>query len=174
DWLPLPDKFVWPEPTKVVPKFESKYETAQQLSEQLKKAIRGHWPENKLPEKLEIARVDLNNDGSPEVFVGIPAYSGSGGTYYSILTESGQDFREIGSLLGFNVRFHSSADGWPAIEGRSNAGGGHHTRYLLEFRDGRYSFSRIENHDLVKKKVTISKTGNAQQDAAPKSDPRGG
>ena len=166
DWLPLTDKFVWPKPGEADPKFESAWHQFDELSQRIKNAVTACWPEDDLPKKIEIAQVDLNGDGSFEVFVGIPAYSGTGGTGYAILTQSDKGFREVGSLLGFGISILPAVDGWHSIEGRSNAGGGHHTRYLLAFNDGKYSFARIENHDLIKKEVTIRKPNKAQQDGA--------
>ncbi len=166
DWLPLPDKFAWPTPGDAEPTFKSSWQKLDELPRRLKDAVTACWPEDELPKKVEIAQVDLNRDGSLEVFVGIPAYSGTGGTGYSILTETKKGFREIGSLLGFGIQFLPAVNGWHLIEGRSKAGGGHHTRYLLAFNDGEYSFSRIENHDLVKQVVTIREPNKAQQDGA--------
>ena len=163
DRLPLPDKFVWPKTGETDPEFKSTWHRFDQLPQRIKNAVTACWPEDDLPKKIEIAQIDLNGDGSFEVFVGIPAYSGTGGTGYSILTESDKGFREIGSLLGFGIRFLPAVDGWHPIEGRSSGGGGHHTRYLLSFNKGKYSFSRIENHDLIKKEVTIRKPNKAQQ-----------
>ena len=92
-----------------------------------------------------------------EIFFGIPAFSGTGGTFYEILTPEGNSFRGIGGIQGWGFLFHKKKNGWYRIEGMSRGGGGNYTRYLLTFNGKEYETVRIERHDLNRGKVEIEK-----------------
>lgn len=172
DWLPLPDKYVWPEEQDDAPEFKSAWTEFTALPPRIQSAVKTCWPDTNFPIKVETAEADLNNDGISEIFVGIPAYSGSGGTGYSILKQDGENFKDIGGLLGFGIKFLPAQNKWLQIEGRSNAGGGHHTRYLLRFERNEYRKVRIENHDLINKKVTVRIPDQIQEDLKSKPEKR--
>lgn len=168
DWLPLTDGFVWPASPKNAPVFKSELIAFKSLTKRSKKAVRASWPDDDMPERVEISEVDLNGDKKSEFFIGVPAYSGSGGTGWVLVTETVEGFRGIGSLLGFGIQFLPKINGWYQIEGRSKGGGGHHTRYLLSFDGTEYFISRIENHDLIDGEIKIRKPNKAEpQVAAP-------
>jgi hypothetical protein len=46
---------------------------------------------------------------------------------------------------------------WLRIECSSRAGGGHFTRYLLQYSSGEYQTVRNEDHDMIHETVTIRK-----------------
>ena len=166
DWLPIPDGYVWPKVAEKSPDFKPAWKKFSELSEIQRAAINANWPDEKAPERVEIANVDLNGDGKSEMFVGIPDYSGTGGTFYEILsTKDGKTYHSIGGIQGWGFQFLVTKSGWLQIEGMSRGGGGYYTRYLMTFTKNAYEISRNEGHDYNHHKVTIRKT-TAQQDGA--------
>ena len=165
DWLPIPDDFVWPKAAEKPPDFNPIRKKFSELAENQRTAINTNWPDEKPPETVEIATIDLNGDGNLEIFVGVPDYSGTGGTFYEILsTKDGKSFRSIGGIQGWGFQFLVAKSGWLQIEGMSRGGGGNYTRYLVTFNKDAYEISRNEGHDYNNHKVTIRKK-EAQQDA---------
>ena len=156
DWLPVPDGYVWPPPTENAPRFSPSRKKLNELSVSYRKAMENHWPDDKLPEKVEMAEVDLDQDGTPELFIGIPAYSGTGGTCFKILTsQAGKEYKSIGSVLGWGFQFRKKKNGWFQIEGMSRAGPGNFTRYLMAFGSDGYETMRNEGHNHITGKVTV-------------------
>ena len=96
-----------------------------------------------LPESLEVCRLDLNRDGSPEYFVA-STQSYSGGTARVIYQQHKNGYRDIAYIQG---GFHLVArhNSYYQIECWGRAGGGQFTRTLERFERGRYRISRIED-----------------------------
>jgi len=156
DWLPIPDEFVWPKVVDDTPKFIPTVKSFTQLSKLQRKTIKGFWPESSAPKEVNIFEVDLNADQKAELFVAIPSYSGTGGTFYEIFspTVSGT-YESIGEVQGWGFQFLELASGWLKIEGMSRGGGGNYTRYLMKFLGNTYTIIRNEDHDFNTGKVTI-------------------
>ena len=91
-----------------------------------------------------VCRIDLNDDGVPEIFVD-NGNGGTGGPGYSILQKAGNSYREIGALQG-GLSLLQSVHGYYQIQAWSRAGGGQFTRTLHRFRSGRYHLVRIEDY----------------------------
>jgi hypothetical protein len=180
DWLPIPDGYVWPAAADKPPDFTPKSKKLDELEAVQRKAIEDNWPDEKNPERVEIAEVDLNGDGRPEIFVGVPIYSGTGGTFYEILsTKDGKTYASIGGIQGWGFNFLAPKNGWFQIEGMSRGGGGNYTRYLMTFGGDGYEITRNEGHDFNAGKVTIRKTkaeqaGTGQPATRPESASEGG
>ena len=159
DWLPIPDGYVWPKSAEKAPEFSPAWKKLSDLNENQRNAVKRNWPDEKSPERVEVAALDLNGDGKPEIFVGVPDYSGTGGTFYEILsTKDGVSYRSVGGIQGWGIQFLVPMDGWFQIEGMSRGGGGNYTRYLMTFGTDGYEISRNEGHDYNNRKVTIRKT----------------
>ncbi len=155
NWLPVPDGYVWPKEVGKPPEFRPVMKAFAELPEGLREKIREYWPEDADPEKVLLAELDLNADGRPELFVVIPAYSGSGGVHYEIFSRlNGKGYRGIGCVQG-RFRFLARKNGWLQIEGMSRGGGGYYTRYLMTFSGKGYVTSRCEGHDFGSGRVTI-------------------
>lgn len=156
-WLKAPDGFVWPDAA------EAKLEDDKQLGfSELPKEIRdyltGRYSPRTAPTHVYVRRVDLNGDGDLEWFIDRPEQGGTGGGAYDILIISKKNARCIGDLLGgFHLAKASKQGGWLRIECSSRAGGGHFTRYLIEYIGGHYQTVRNEDHDLIHNKVTVRK-----------------
>ncbi|MDL5048678.1 hypothetical protein QQ054_21940 [Oscillatoria amoena NRMC-F 0135] len=157
NWLPIPDNFVWPVPLRDAPDFEPSVKAIKDLPKELQNGIEGYWPEDSPPKSVELFECDLNGDGKKEVFIAIPAYSGTGGTFYEILTPEGESYRGIGAIQGWGFLFHKVKNGWYQIEGMSRGGGGNYTRYLLSFDGKEYQIIRNEGHDFNRGEVEIRK-----------------
>lgn len=155
DWVDLPDGYTWEDPPVNQPKFTTSTITTNLLSASFIEAILAQWPDDKLPERLEISEVELNGDDHREIFIGIPHYSGTGGTAFMILSPTDEGFRYVGSVFGFGFEFLTPLNGWMQIKGYSRGGGGHHTRYLSQFGDSGYEDVRIENHNMIDRTVRI-------------------
>ena len=173
DWLPIPDGYVWPKPAKKVQDFHPEQKKFSDLDESLRTAIKDNWPDEKMPEQVYIARMDLNGDGRPEIFVEVPVLGGSGGAFYEILsTKDGKSYDSVGGFQG-GVQFLIPKDGWLQIQGSSRGGGGHVTRYLMTFTKKCYEITRNEDHDYNARKVTIRETEAEQVvDGKPPSAPQ--
>jgi hypothetical protein len=179
DWVDLPDGYTWEEPPVNQPQFTPSTITTNLLSTPLTEAILEQWPDDKLPARLEISEVDLNGDDRREIFVGIPEYSGTGGTAFMILSPTDKGLRYVGSVFGFGFEFLAPMNGWMKIKGYSRGGGGHHTRYLYQFGDSGYEDVRIENHNMIERTVRIrdpraEKAGTGQPATRPESKSEGG
>jgi len=157
DWLPIPDSYIWPVPLKDAPDFKPSTKAFKDLPRELKLGIEGYWPEDSPPESVEVFECDLNSDGKKEIFIAIPANSGTGGTFYEILTPEGGSYRGVGGVQGWGFLFHKSKNGWYQIEGMSRGGGGNYTRYLLAFDGKEYQTVRNEGHDFNRGEVEIRK-----------------
>ncbi|QQL44091.1 hypothetical protein [Sulfuriroseicoccus oceanibius] len=175
DWLPIPDGYVWPSSVDNPPEFETVVRKFAELPKVLRESIRRYWPEDEDPVQVGIAEIDLNGDGKPELFVEVPAYSGTGGSFYEMLSMiDGKTYKGIGGIQGWGFQFVTRKNGWLQIEGMSRGGGGNYTRYLMTFADQGYEISRNEGHDFNSSKVTIRETkaeqsGAAQPATAPES-----
>ncbi|NCF93382.1 MAG: hypothetical protein GWQ05_20865 [Verrucomicrobiaceae bacterium] len=156
DWLPVPDGYVWPLPAENAPDFNRSRKKLDELSEDYQNAIKAHWPDEELPEQVEIAEADLNEDRVPELFLAIPAYSGTGGTYFEILTSAeGVAYKSVGHVGGWGVQFLKQKNGWFQIESMSRAGSGDITRCLETFGSEAYETTRNESHNYHTGKVTV-------------------
>ncbi len=163
EWPDAGDGFKWPAPAKDAPTFAPVLKKMAGLPERDKKAVLDAFPildnppHDKAPELVEIAYLDLNGDGRPELFLKIPFYGGTGGRYYAILSP-GEDgnYREIGSFQG-GIKFLEKDDGWYRIENLSRGGGGHYSRVLNIFskKDGVYEVRRNEDHEVYSKTVRV-------------------
>ena len=110
------------------------------------------------PATVYVRRADLNGDKVPEWFVDRPELGGTGGGVYDVLDVSGKAARSIGSLLGgFRLCVAAPKEKWLRIECSSRSGGGHFTRYLLQYIAGEFQTVRNEDHDTIHQKVTIRK-----------------
>jgi hypothetical protein len=159
DWLPIPDDYVWPTAVDKEPDFNPKSKKLDELEITQRKAIEDNWPDGETPERVEITEVDLNGDGRSEVFVCIPIYSGTGGTFYEILSmKDGKTYVSIGGIQGWGFKFLVRKNGWFQVEGMSRGGGGNYTRYLMTFVGEGYEITRNEGHDFNTGKVTIRET----------------
>lgn len=158
-WLPIPDGYVWPLLAEGAPEFKPSWKRVDELDAAQRKAVEVYRTREKPPEQVEIAEVDLNADGRPELFVRIPAFGGTGGTFYEILSaKDGRTYTSVGGLQGWGIRFRIPKNGWLQIEGMSRGGGGNYTRYLMAYADEGYAIVRNEGHDFNADKVTIRKT----------------
>ena len=169
NWVALPDAFVWEAPAANQPKFATSVVSTRLLSKTLQGAILAQWPDDKLPQRLTISEVDLNDDKRHEVFVGVPDYSGTGGTAFMILRPTDEGFKSVGMIFGFGFEFLSPVNGWSQIKAYSSGGGANHTRILSQFMGSEYEDVRIENHDVVTRTVRIrnpqAEQGGARQPA---------
>ena len=166
DWLPIPDGYVWPKLAKKAPDFRPEQKNFSELDESQRSAIKDIWPDEEVPEQVYIAKMDLNGDGRPEIFVEVPGLGGSGGAFFEILsTKNGKSYKSVGGFQG-GVRFLIPKNGWLQIQGSSRGGGGHFTRYLMTFIKDKYEVTRNEDHDTNTRKVTIRKT-EAEQAVSP-------
>ena len=160
DWLPIPDGYVWPKAAKEAPTFETETHLLTELSEDKRDAVRKFWPLEEMPERVELAEIDLNCDGRNELLVVIPALGGTGGRFYAIITPVNEKtYRFVGDIQGWGFQFLETKSGWFQIEGMSRGGGGHYTRYLLTYSDKHkeYRTSRNEGHDFNFGKVEVRK-----------------
>jgi hypothetical protein len=160
DWLPPPDGYKWPkhsdeqltdEHTVSINSFPKKYQ----------EAVAAHFSD-KPPTEVIVRKADLNGDRKNELFIYIPEASGTGGTVYAILSPAKDDLIDIGAVQG-GILLCEPVNGWLQIEGSSKAGGGHFTRYLLQYKDNEYQTVRNEDHNLISGVATVRKT---EQDAA--------
>lgn len=157
DWLPIPDRYVWPKPAEKAPEFLPEEKKLSGLEESKRAAIKDNWPDENIPEHVYIAEIDLNADGRPEMFVEVPILGGSGGAFFEILsTKDGKSYDCVGGFQG-GARFLIPKNGWLQIQGSSRGGGGHFTRYLMTFIKDKYEVTRSEDHDTNGRKVTIRK-----------------
>jgi hypothetical protein len=156
-WLPIPDGYVWPLEVKGAKAFKPEQRAVAVLPVPAKGMFEGEPAST----EVQVFEVDLNADGKEELFVEIPILHGTAGTFYEILspTKSG-DYRSVGSLQGWGIRFRAAKNGWLQIEAASRAGGGQYTRYLLTFQDRVYLESRNEDHNFNRHKVTVRHVGN--------------
>ena len=159
EWMNAPDGFVWP--AHIAEKLE---EDVPVPFAKLPEAIRVHLNDQYSPEKppleIHVRRADLNGDKVPEWLVERPEWGGSGGAAFEILVLAGKAVKSVGSLQG-GVHLSVAAPGekWLRLEGSSRAGGGHFTRYLLQYRKGRYVTVRNEDHNVLAGKVSVRKIG---------------
>jgi hypothetical protein len=159
DWLPTPDGYTWPVAADKAPDFKTTWTKFEELEATKRAAIKANWPDETTPKRVEVAEVDLNGDGRPEVFVGVPIYSGTGGTFYEILsTKDGKNYTSVGNIQGSGLQFLLRKNGWFQIEGTSRGGGGNHTRFLMSFVGESYEITRNENHDFNAGKATVRET----------------
>lgn len=173
DWLPIPDGYVWAKVVSDPPEFKAKIKEFARLPSAQREGIMRYWPEDSAPRQVRIAEIDLNADEKPELFVAVPAYGGTGGTFYEILSlTDGKTYQGIGGIQGWGFQFLVRKNGWLQIEGMSRGGGGNYTRYLMTFAGTGYEITRNEGHDFNARKVTVRKT-KAEQDGAdrPATDP---
>ena len=167
DWLPIPDGYVWPQVAEKAPEFNPVWKKFSELDESQRNAIQANcWPGEKVPERIEFADVDLNGDGKPEIFVGVPSFSAKGPpglTAYDILsTKDGMAYRSVGAILGRGgqgVQFLVRKNGWLQIESmRPRSEPGMYSRFLMTFGTEDFQISRHEQHDYNSRKVTIRKS----------------
>lgn len=159
DWLKAPDGFVWPVHVAGQP-----VDDVQVSFDELPEGIRGflndQYAPGKPPLKIYVRCADLNGDKVLEWFVDRPELGGSGGGVYDIVVLNGKTARSIGSLLGgLQLCVAAPGERWFRVECSSRAGGGHFTRYLLQYRKGRYVTVRNEDHNVLAGKVLVRKIG---------------
>lgn len=164
NWLEPPDRFAWPSTPIKAPRFEPKWVAVKDLDMKLQTGIKKYWPgrfvpgqkelDPSLPESIELAKVDLNDDGKMEVFFGVPVYGGSGGHHYQILVEEEKGYRGIGGVQG-SVHVRDRKDKWCRLEVWGRGGGGVYTRVLKTYRAGEYRVDRYEIQNFDKKTVEM-------------------
>lgn len=168
DWLPTPDGYTWPASAEKAPDFKTTWKKFEELEATKRAAIEANWPDEKTPKEVELAEVDLNNDGRLEIFVGVPIYSGTGGTFYEILsTKDGKSYTSVGNIQGSGIQFLARKNGWFQIEGMSRGGGGNFTRCLMSFIGEGYEITRNEGHDFNAGKVTVRDTKEEKSGSVP-------
>jgi len=156
-WMKPPDGYAWPGDAATQPEKDTEMPLSEVPAVVQAYLVDQHSPQ-KPPATVYIRRVDLNGDGVFEWFVDRPEQGGTGGGVYDILDVSGKAARSIGSLQGgFHLCVAAPKEKWLRIECSSRAGGGHFTRYLLQFIGGEYQTVRNEDHDMIHQKVTIRK-----------------
>ncbi len=155
DWLPTPDGYVWPISPPDAPRFKIVDTAFSDLDKKLQTGIAQQWPEGESLESIRLFRCDLNGDDLPEVFIAMRTWSGTGGTFFMILTPGNGSYRSIGTIQGFGFQFHAAKNGWLQIEYVSRGGGGNYTRFLLANDEGKYQGIRTEHHDLNRGTVNI-------------------
>jgi hypothetical protein len=156
-WMKPPDGYAWPDDADTQPEKE----TELQLSD-VPAVVRAYLVDQHLPQKppatVHVRRADLNGDGVAEWFIDRPELGGTGGGVYDILDVSGRAARLLGSFLGgFHLCKAAPKERWLRIECSSRGGGGHFTRYLLEYRRGEYQAVRNEDHDMIHETVIVRK-----------------
>lgn len=81
---------------------------------------------------------------------------GTGGGIYEILQIRANEAHLIGAVQGgFHLCVPAQGEKWLRIEASSKAGGGHFTRYLLQYRKHEYAEVRNEEHDYIAQKATV-------------------
>ncbi len=157
DWFPAPDGFVWPAAAANQPTKDEQVRVAD-MPDALRNYLAEQWKPQPLPESIYARRADLNGDGVMEWFIDIPILGGSGGGFYDIITQTKNDVRSLGGVHGgFELCVPAKGEKWLRIEGSSRAGGGHMTRYLMQFRKTEYTEVRNEDHDYNAGKATVRK-----------------
>ena len=156
-WMKPPDGYAWPVDAALQPEKD----TEMPLFE-VPALVRAYLVDQYLPQKppatVYVRRADLNGDRVPEWFVDRPELGGTGGGVYDILDVSGKTAKSIGSLLGgFHLCVAAPKEQWLRIECSSRSGGGHFTRYLLQYFGGEFQTVRNEDHDIIHQKVVIRK-----------------
>lgn len=162
EWPDAGDGFKWPPPAKDAPAFFPVEKKLADLPERERKAVLDAIPtpdppHDKAPESVNIAYLDLNGDGRPEMFVHVPIYGGTAGRYYAILSpDKDGSYHEIGSFQGA-IKFLEKDGGWYRIENLCRGGGGNYSRILNVFskKDGVYEIKRNENHEVYAKTVRV-------------------
>jgi len=82
--------------------------------------------------------VDINNDGQCEFFVSMPAWSGSGGTYWEIYTtQSDAPYQSIGGIQAWDFKYLTPSNGFAQLES-SDLSGGYYIKHLHAFNNGAY------------------------------------
>jgi len=158
-WLSVEDQFVWPSRIASEVKTTALSLPLKSLSAVQAQSLKSYWPEESLPNELSVIQVDLNEDQKPEIFLRIPAYGGSGGPYYEILTpQKNGSYQSIGAIQGWGFELLIKRNGWLQIRAMGSGGGGHYTRYLMSFIKGSYQIIRNEGHNFNTKEVKIRKT----------------
>jgi hypothetical protein len=152
-WFTPPDGFRWPAPAEIQLSEVQEIATST-LTPQEKAAIRTYWPEEELPNTLRLRQVDLNSDGRDELFVYVPAYSGTGGVFQLIFSPTESGLRRVGGVQG-TVMLLESSDGWLQLEVSERGDRKIYGRALFRFVDGEYRFYRGESHDHESQEVTI-------------------
>ncbi len=157
DWFPAPDGYVWPAAAANQPAKDEQVRVVD-MPEGLRSYLAEQWKPQSLPESIYARRADLNGDGVMEWFIDIPMLGGSGGGFYDIITQTNKGFRSLGGIQGgFHLCVPEKGGKWLRIEGSSRAGGGHMTRYLMQFRKTEYSEVRNEDHDYNAGKAIVRK-----------------
>ena len=167
NWVKPTDGFVWPTSPKDASIFKPKTQRIADLDESFRKiaAINIQGPNKTLPERANIAEVDLNGDGKDEIFLRVPRLGGTGGSFFLIFTPKDNGYRGIGSMQVVDVKFVEKKGGWYQIETSSRGGPSDYARILHTFGKKGYETPRLENHGLAAKNVVIRKT-QGEQDAA--------
>ena len=157
DWLPTPDGFVWPQHSTILLS-KPKSVPVSDFTASQRKSLAAFIDGIENFESLSIQEADLNGDGVKELFIYQPAYSGTGGTVYEIVTPTTTGFVSIGSVMGGIVLCQPvKGEKWLQIESAGRSGGMRYTRSLLRHTKNRYIETRIEDHDYNLKKVTVRK-----------------
>jgi hypothetical protein len=155
DWFTAPDGYVWPTDATTQPDGDTQLAYAA-----LPEAVRTYLTEQCFPQKppahVYVRRADIDGDSTPEWFVDRPEMGGTGGGIYEILQIRAKKAHLIGAVQGgFHLCVPAKGQKWLRIEGSSKAGGGHFTRYLLQFTKHEYETVRNEDHDYIAKNATV-------------------
>ena len=136
--------YAWPKQVLKVEEIEWKDITRAQAPPGIKWRIRpGATPEEIASEPTEIAYIDLDRDGIPELFVDLQTRE-SAGPYYDIFKKAGDTYKPIGNVQG-QLFFCTRYNGYYQIEVWSRGGGVNYSRELYRFFKGRYRCVRLED-----------------------------
>ena len=156
-WMKPPDKYSWPSDAATQPEKDTELQFSE-IPAAVRTYLHDQYSPQNPPATVYVLRADLNGDGVAEWFIDRPELGGTGGGVYDILNVSDKPARSIGSLLGgFHLCVTAPKEKWLRIECSSRAGGGHFTRYLLQYIGGEFQTVRNEDHDMINQKVVIRK-----------------
>lgn len=157
DWVKASDGFVWPATPKGVPVFKLKSLKWEDLEEGFQEFTRldlqGHKEE--APVHVSLAEVDLNGDGRDEIFLQIPRFRGTGGSFFFIYTRTENGYQGIGHMQVVDVKFVEKKNGWYQIESSGRGGPMDYTRVLHTFEKEGYVMTRLEDHNFWKKTMIV-------------------
>ncbi len=139
----------WPKPLWRIRRDKFKNRAAKELPAGISPLhFEGDLQDPKAP-KLEIAELDLNQDGTAELITAHPHARGTGGTPHIIYRRQNQAYKAIGHLLvSGHLSVLKAADGYFQIMCWSRCGGMRRTRTLYRFDGKEYRAVRIDDYEV--------------------------